>query len=87
MSNYKGAIAVQQACLIVDCGTISSLPQTILNDKITSDMVVIQSVFGTPTFQTSPWEVSTSDGSLTISGGVLPNASSTLTLYLMNGRT
>jgi len=75
--------------LVVDCGTISSLPTTINTGSalsVESDMVVLQSTFGTPSAATSDWTVTTSNGSLTISGSIASNSSTTLTLYLMKSR-
>ena len=71
--------------LKVDCGTVSSLPATVSNSEVTSDMVVLQSTFGTPSAATSNWTVSTSEGQLTISGSI--SGSTTLTLYLMKSRS
>ena len=59
---------------------VSSLPKTINNAGITSDMVVLKSELGTPTAQTGDWTVETSDGSLTISGTV--SGTTTVKLYL-----
>ena len=67
--------------LEVSCGTISSLPTTISNSGITADMVVVESVFGTPSAQTGDWTVTTAAGSLTVAGRI--SGSTTLTLYLM----
>ena len=75
--------------LVVDCGTISSLPKTINTGSalsVESDMVVLQSTFGTPSAATSDWTVTTSNGSLTISGSIASASSTTLTLYLMKSR-
>ena len=70
--------------LVVDCGTVSSLPVTITNAEITDDMVAMKADLGTPSAQTSDWTVDTTDGSLTISGTV--SGSTTLTLYLSKSR-
>lgn len=70
--------------LVVNCGTISSLPTTITNSNIESDMVVVNSTLGTPASQLSDWTVTTSSGSLTISGTI--SGSTTLTLYLTKSR-
>lgn len=70
--------------LVVSCGTISSLPSTINDDDITEDMVVVNQTLGTPAAQTGDWTVSTSNGSLTISGSI--SGSTTLTLYLSKSR-
>lgn len=71
-------------CLIVDCGTISSLPATISNASITSDMVVVRAEFGNPDAQSDDWTVTTSSGSVTISGTL--SGSTTLKLYLVKSR-
>ena len=70
--------------LVVSCGTISTLPSTINDDDITEDMVVVNQTLGNPAAQTGDWTVSTSNGSLTISGSI--SGSTTLTLYLSKSR-
>lgn len=62
----------------------SSLPITITNSNITEDMVVVNSVLGTPSAQTGDWTVTTSNGSLTVAGSI--SGSTTLTLYLARSR-
>lgn len=75
---------VELKTLVMNCGTISSLPVTINNTSVTEDMVVLQSTLGTPSAQTGDWTVTTAAGSLTISGSI--SGSTTLTLYLMKSR-
>ena len=70
--------------LVVTVASFSSLPQTVSNSSIEDDMVVINSVLDTPASQTGDWTVTTSNGSLTISGSI--SGSTTLTLYLMKSR-
>lgn len=70
--------------LIINVASFSSLPQTVSNSNIESDMVVVNSVLGTPSAQTANWTVTTSNGSLTISGSI--SGSTTATLYLMKSR-
>lgn len=70
--------------LVISCGTISSLPTTITNTSIEADMVVVNSELGTPSAQTGDWTVTTSTGSLTISGTISGNT--TVKLYLMKSR-
>lgn len=70
---------------VKNCGTISSLPQTISDANITSDMVVLEAVLGAPSAQTSDWSVSTANGSVTISGSI--SDSTTLILYFGVGMT
>lgn len=64
----------------VSCGTISSLPVTVNNAKIFSNHVVVKAQLGTPSAQTGNWTVTTSDGSLTISGTI--TGSTTCVLFL-----
>ena len=70
--------------LVIDCGTVSSLPRTVTDANIEDDMVVLNSEIGTPSAQTGDWTVTTSAGSLTVSGTI--SGSTTLKLYLMKSR-
>ena len=70
--------------LVIEVASFSSLPQTVTNKNITSDMVVTNSVLGTPSAQTGDWTVTTANGSLTIAGSI--SGSTTLTLYLQHSR-
>jgi hypothetical protein len=72
--------------LIINVSSFSSLPQTVSNANIESDMVVVNSVLGTPSVQTADWTVTTSTGSLTIKGTSAISGSTTATLYLMKSR-
>lgn len=72
--------------LIINVASFSSLPQTVSNASIESDMVVVNSELGTPSAQTADWTVTTSNGSLTISGTSAISGSTTATLYLMKSR-
>ena len=72
--------------LIINVASFSSLPQTVSNANIESDMVVVNSVLGTPSAQIADWTVTTSTGSLTISGTSAISGSTTATLYLMKSR-
>ena len=58
--------------------TASSLPVTITDSNITSDMEVIRSDIGVPNVQNGDIIVTTSDGSLTISGTITGSTSITL---------
>ena len=63
--------------------SFSSLPQTIQDPRIKSTHEVIHSVLSNPAAQTADnWTVTTSDGSLQITGTI--SGSTTLTLYLAN---
>lgn len=77
-------VAETRKVLVVTVASFSSLPQTITNADITSDMVVVNSVLGTPSAQTGDWTVTTSNGSANIAGSI--SGSTTLTLYLMKSR-
>jgi len=70
-------------CLVLTSSSFSSLPQTITNANITSDHVVVNSVLSNPSAQADDWTVTTSNGSLSISGSI--SGSTTITLYLMRG--
>ena len=70
--------------LVVDIAGFSSLPQTVTNSDITSDLVVVNQELGTPSAQTGEWTVTQSTGSLTIPGTI--SGSTTLKLYLMKER-
>ena len=78
------AVVTLHDVLVLDIASFSSLPQTITNSNITSDMVVVNSILGSPAAQTGDWTVTTSDGSLTVSGSI--SGSTTLTLYLAKSR-
>jgi len=70
--------------LVIDCGTVSTLPKTVTDASIEDDMVALNSELGTPSAQTGDWTVTTSAGSLTVSGTI--SGSTTLKLYLMKSR-
>lgn len=70
--------------LVITTSNFSSLPQTITNSAITSNMVVVNSVLSNTSAQTSVWTINTTDGSLTITGSI--SGSTTLTLYLLEKR-
>lgn len=75
------ATAVSAAKVLqIDIASFSSLPQTVTDTSITADMVVVNSVLGTPSSQTGDWTVTTGTGTLTVSGSI--SGSTTLTLYL-----
>lgn len=66
--------------LVLTTSSISSLPQTVTDSRISEDHVVINSVLSNPSAQTGDWTATTSDGSLTIAGSI--SGSTTVTLYL-----
>lgn len=81
----SGSTIAELECLVITSSSYSSLPQTITNANITSDMVVVNSVLSNPSAQTGDWTVTTSNGSLTISGSI--SGSTTVTLYLIKQRS
>lgn len=86
-SVFKAAVenvAETREVLVISVASFSSLPQTVSNADITSDMVVVNSVLDTPSAQTSDWTVTTANGSATVAGSI--SGSTTLTLYLMKSR-
>jgi hypothetical protein len=70
--------------LVVNVPSFSALPQTIANSNIDDDMVVVNSVLSNSSAQNGDWTVTTSNGSLTISGSI--SGTTTATLYLMKSR-
>ena len=70
--------------LVITASSVSALPQTISDSNIESDMVVVNSVLSNPSAQTGDWTVSTSSGTLTISGSI--SDTTNITLYLMKSR-
>lgn len=68
--------------VVVDCGTISSLPKTVSNSAISSDHVCIKAELSSPIAQSGDWTVTTSNGSLTITGSLYSGHTTTLKLYL-----
>ena len=82
---YDNSVAIEKSHVyVLDIASTSSLPLTVNDAEITSDMVPIKADLGTPSAQTSDWDVTTSDGSLTISGSI--SGSTTIKLYLMKSR-
>ena len=77
--------------LVVDCGTISSLPKTVNTGNalnVENDMVVLQSYFSNPSAVTSDWKITTNNGSLVVGSGSGNTISgqTNLILYLMKSR-
>ena len=66
--------------IVVSIASFSSLPQTVSNAAITENHVCIKAELGTPSAQTGDWTVTTSAGSLTLSGSII--GSTTVKLYL-----
>ena len=86
-TNYElvpNGIANEIPCLIITQSSVSSLPITINNANITSDMVCINSILSNPSAQTGDWTLTTSSGSVSISGTI--SGTTDITLYLMKSR-
>lgn len=66
--------------------SFNSLPQTVANASITSDMIVVKAELGTPEAQVADWTVTTTNGSLTVNGTDAIEDYTTLTLYLERSR-
>lgn len=72
--------ALATEIMILDFGTISSLPVTKSNAAIKADHVVLAYELGTPGAQTGDWTITTSAGSVSVSGTIV--GSTTLKLVL-----
>lgn len=70
--------------LDINIASFSSLPQTVVDSRITSDMVVLESSLGTPSAQTGDWTVTTGSGTLTVDGSI--SGSTTLNIKLQHSR-
>lgn len=79
-ATYKIDANTLTGVLELSVSSVSSLPQTISNAKITSTMKVIHSVLSNPSAQTGDWTVTTNNGSLSISGSI--SGTTNITLYL-----
>lgn len=69
--------------LQISLGTVSSLPVTVIDDRIHAEHICKPSdcLLSSPSAQTSDWIVTTSDGTLTVSGTV--SGSTTATIWLV----
>ena len=85
-SVFKESVEAIASVLVLSVSSFSSLPKTVTNSNITSDMVVLKAELGTPSAQTADWTVTTSNGSLQITGTSAISGSTTLKLYLMKSR-
>lgn len=65
-----GTASRWERVLVLTKTGVSSLPTTITDANITADMVVVQHTLSAPYTQTGDWTVTTSAGSLTISGSM-----------------
>lgn len=83
VSTAKTEVVNELKVLVITSSSFSSLPLTLTNSSITADHVVVNSVLSDPSAQTGDWTVTTSNGSLSISGSI--SGATTITLYLMRG--
>lgn len=69
--------------LQINLGTVSSLPVTVTDARITADHICkpADCLLSNPSVQTSDWTVTTQDGSVTISGSI--SGSTTATIWLV----
>ena len=74
----------EQSVLVIEISAFTSLPQIVTNENITDDMVAVNAVLGTPSAQTGDWTVTTSNGSVTVTGSI--SGETSLTLYLIKSR-
>ena len=91
-ARYASTMENNAKILVVDCGTISAFTggrytvPSANTRNVTSDMIVVNEVFGNPAAMASDWDVYTGDGSIYIEGSIVSGASTTLTLYLQEQR-
>lgn len=71
--------------LQVTFSSVSSLPQTVNAAEITADMVVVNSYLSNPAAQTGDWTVTTTSGSVTLSGTI--SGTTDITIWLAPART
>ena len=79
-----GTLASTDA-ITVNIASFNSLPQTVSDASITADHVAVHCELGTPTAMTGDWTITTSAGSLTVSGTM--TGSTTLQLVLVKSGT
>ena len=80
----KSTMSVEEAKVLVISTTASSLPVTVSNASITADMGVIKGELSNPSVQATPITVTTSAGSVTLSGTL--TGSTTITMWLARTR-
>lgn len=73
---------VEQEIITVNIGSFDSLPKTVSNAAIKAEHTVLAYSLGTPAAQTSDWTVTTSAGSLTITGNISGNTTMKIILGL-----
>ncbi len=86
VENIAEAAAEKREIFVLNIPSFNSLPKTVANENITDDMIVVNSELGTPSTQTADWTVTTSNGSLQITGTNAISGSTTAKLYLARSR-
>ena len=82
-SDILSDMATDSKVLVVS-GTKTTSDLTISNSAITNDMICVNAVLGTPSAQTGDYTVTTSNGSVVVSGTTV--GETTITLYLAKSR-
>ena len=77
-------IGIGREMVVVTANTVSSLPVTINNPAIKSDMYAVKMELSSPGAQTNIWTVTTVDGSATIDGTI--SNTTDIRLYLVYGK-
>lgn len=83
-ATYKIDARTLAGAVEIYIASMTELPQTVSNSKITANMKVLQSVLSNPSAQVDDWTVTTSAGSLTITGTISGTCS--ITMYLSEPR-
>ena len=81
--NSVNSISPGSKPLIVNCGTITSLPKTFNVNGVTANHKPISIEFGTPSAITSAVIVTTGNGTIQLSGSI--GGSTTCTIVLIEG--
>lgn len=87
ISNLDGrvtTVVTDAKVLVISMNNISNLSTSVTDARITSDMVVINSVLSNPSAQTGDWTVTTGTGTLTVAGNI--SGTTNITLYLAKSR-
>lgn len=83
-ADAANAAAAKAEVLIITLSSVTELPQTVNNAAIESDMVCIHSEYSSSSAYVNA-SVTTSNGSLTVTGSI--SGTTNITLYLMKSRT
>lgn len=86
LAEYVESVAEEREVLVINVSSFSSLPKTVSDSRITSDMILVNHELGSPAAQIADWTVTTSNGSLTIGPSGAIDGSTSAKLYLMKSR-